>query len=68
MISKVRERRDYLYKSQQGVAEKCGLHYTTLSRIEREQRVPSLKTALKLAKAMRTKVEQLWELEPEDWV
>ena len=67
MKSKVRERRDYLYKSQQGVAEKCGLHYTTLSRIERKQREPSLRTALKIAKGLRTKVEQLWELEPEDW-
>jgi putative transcriptional regulator len=67
MKNRIKERRDYLYKSQQGVAEKCGLHYTTLSRIERERREPSLKTALKIAKAMRTKVEQLWELEPEDW-
>jgi DNA-binding XRE family transcriptional regulator len=67
MKNNLKERRDYLYKSQKGIAEKCGLHYTTLSRIEREQREPSLKTALKIATAMRTKVEQLWELEPEDW-
>jgi DNA-binding XRE family transcriptional regulator len=49
--------------SRQELADKVGVHYQTIGYIERGEYSPSLVLALKIAKALGKKVEQVFEIE-----
>lgn len=51
--------------SRQELADKVGVHYQTIGYIERGEYSPSLVLALKIAKALGKKVEQVFEIEGE---
>ena len=48
--------------SRQELADLVGVHYQTMSYIERGEYAPTLALALRLAKALNCKVEQLFKL------
>jgi transcriptional regulator with XRE-family HTH domain len=48
----LKERREHLGISQEGIAEKAGLHRTYISDIERGARNPTLKTLSRLASSL----------------
>lgn len=51
--------------SRQELADKVGVHYQTIGYIERGEYSPSLVLALKIAKSLGKKVEQVFEIEGE---
>jgi len=55
----VRHLREAIGLSQEKLAEKSGLHRTYIGSIERTEKVPSLLTILKIAKALNVHVSQL---------
>ena len=60
MGNKVKEYREYLGMSQRWLARKVGCGKTTISEVERG-RLPNVVTAIKIAGALETTVEKLWE-------
>ena len=61
MGDKVREYREYHGVSQQWLARKAKCGRTTIYEIERGGRLPNVVTAIRIARALRTTVEKLWE-------
>lgn len=51
--------------SQESLARKCSVSRRTVNEIELERRIPSVKTALLLAKALDCTVEDIFSLEGE---
>ena len=49
--------------SRQQLADAVGVHYQTIGYIERGEYSPSLVLALKMAKALNTKVEKIFSIE-----
>ena len=60
MGHKVKEYREYLGMSQRWLARKVGCGKTTISEVERG-RLPNVVTAIKIARALGTSAENLWE-------
>lgn len=60
MGNKVKEYREYLGMSQRWLARKVRCGKTTISEVERG-RLPNVVTAIKIARALGTTVENLWE-------
>ena len=56
----MKEYREYLGVSQRWLARKVGCGKTTISEVERG-RLPNVVTAIKIARALGTTVENLWE-------
>ena len=56
----VRAYREYLGVSQRWLARKVGCGKTTISEVE-HGRLPNMVTAIKIARALKTTVENLWE-------
>ncbi len=56
----VRAYREYHGVSQRWLARKVGCGKTTISELERG-RLPNVVTAIKIARALETTVEKLWE-------
>ena len=52
--------REYVGVSQRWLARKVGCGKTTISEVERG-RLPNVVTAIKIARALETTVEKLWE-------
>jgi DNA-binding XRE family transcriptional regulator len=50
--------------SRSDLAEEVGVHYQTIGYIERGEYNPSLSLALKLAKALRVEVSQIFSTKP----
>ena len=61
MGNKVRQYREYHGVSQQWRARKAKCGRTTIYEIERGGRLPNVVTAIRIARALRTTVEKLWE-------
>ena len=61
MGNKVRQYREYHGVSQQWLARKAKCGRTTIYEIERGGRLPNVVTAIRIARALRTTVEKLWE-------
>lgn len=61
MKNNVREYREYKGVSLRWLARKVGCCASTISAIEREKCVPGVYLALRIAKALGTTVENLWE-------
>ena len=59
MLSSKRER-ERLELSQRQLAALVGVGKTTIGEIEREERLPNVVTAIRIAKALHTTVEELW--------
>ena len=51
--------------TRQALADAVGVHYQTIGYIERGEYLPSLVLALKMAKALGAKVEEIFSLEEE---
>ena len=56
----MKEYREYLGMSQRWLARKVGCGKTTISEVERG-RLPNVVTAIKIARALGTTAENLWE-------
>lgn len=63
VINKIEALRVKAGLSRQELADKVGVHYQTIGYIERGEYSPSLVLALKIAKALGKKVEQVFEIE-----
>lgn len=59
MVEEFRTKREL---SRQELADLVGVHYQTMSYIERGEYAPTLALALRLAAALNCKVEQLFKL------
>lgn len=62
--NRVEEVRSMLGLSRSDLAEEVGVHYQTIGYIERGEYNPSLSLALKLAKALRVEVSQIFSTKP----
>lgn len=60
MESKLKERREQLKLTQREVANEIGIAESAYQRYERMERQPIAKTACKIAKALKTTVEELY--------
>jgi len=56
---KMKECRESLGISQERLAEYAGLHRTYIGSIERSEKIPSLVTVVKIAKALNVSISQL---------
>jgi DNA-binding XRE family transcriptional regulator len=63
VINQIEALRTKVGISRQDLADKVGVHYQTIGYIERGEYSPSLVLALKIAKALGKKVEQVFEIE-----
>jgi len=54
--------------TQQDLAEKVGVSRQTINSIESQKYIPSTVLALKIAKVFNTKVDELFELEEDDFL
>jgi len=54
--------------TQQDLAEKIGVSRQTINSIESQKYIPSTVLALKIAKVFNIKVEELFELEEDDFL
>lgn len=61
MKNKVREYREYKGVSLRWLARKVGCGTSTLCDIEKGRSVPNVRLAIRIAKALGTTVEKLWE-------
>lgn len=61
MGNKVKQYREYHGVSQQWLARKAKCGRTTVYEIERGGRLPNVVTAIRIARALQTTVENLWE-------
>lgn len=61
MRNNVRCYRLYKGVSQRWLAQKVGCSHSTLGAIERGESVPNVYLAIRIARALRTTVEKLWE-------
>ena len=60
MNEKLKDLRDYHGISQRELARRIGVGKTTISEIEREDRLPNVLTAIRIARALETTVEEIW--------
>ena len=60
MNERIKERREYFGLSQRELARRVGVGKTTISEIEGVDRLPNVETAIRIARALETTVEQLW--------
>ena len=60
MNEKLKELREYHGISQSELARRVGVGKTTVSEIERRDRLPNVMTAIRIAWAMKTTVEEIW--------
>lgn len=60
MNEKLKELRDYHGISQRELARRIGVGKTTISEIERRDRLPNVLTAIRIARALETTVEEIW--------
>lgn len=60
MNEKLKDLRDYHGISQSELARRIGVGKTTISEIERRDRLPNVLTAIRIARAMETTVEEIW--------
>ena len=60
MNEKLKELREYHCISQSELARRVGVGKTTVSEIERRDRLPNVMTAIRIARAMKTTVEEIW--------
>jgi putative transcriptional regulator len=65
VINRIEMLRSKVGLSRQELADKVGVHYQTIGYIERGEYSPSLVLALKIAKALGKRVEQVFEIEGE---
>jgi putative transcriptional regulator len=65
VINRIEALRSKVGLSRQELADKVGVHYQTIGYIERGEYSPSLVLALKIAKALGKRVEQVFEIEGE---
>ena len=61
MNEKLRDRREYPGLTQRKLARMAGVGKTTITEVEGGDRLPNVVTALRIAKALKTTVESLWE-------
>lgn len=60
MNEKLKDLRDYHGISQSELARRIGVGKTTISEIERRDRLPNVLTAIRIARALETTVEEIW--------
>ena len=60
MNEKLKDLRDYHGTSQSELARRIGVGKTTISEIERGDRLPNVLTAIRIARALETTVEEIW--------
>lgn len=60
MNEKIKDLRDYHGISQRELARRIGVGKTTISEIERGDRLPNVLTAIRIARALETTVEEIW--------
>lgn len=60
MNEKLKDLRDYHGISQRELARRIGVGKTTISEIERGDRLPNVITAIRIARALETTVEEIW--------
>lgn len=60
MNEKLKDLRDYYGISQRELARRIGVGKTTISEIERGDRLPNVLTAIRIARALKTTVEEIW--------
>lgn len=60
MKEKLKDLRDYHGISQRELARRIGVGKTTISEIERGDRLPNVLTAIRMARALETTVEEIW--------
>lgn len=60
MNEKIKDLRDYHGISQRELARRVGVGKTTISEIERGDRLPNVMTAIRIARALKTTVEEIW--------
>ena len=60
MNEKLKELREYHGISQSELARRVGVGKTTVSEIERRDRLLNVMTAIRIARAMKTTVEEIW--------
>ena len=67
MTNKISDFRKAQHMTQPQLAEKVGVsNYTVIQRYERGKVEPSVSTAIKIARALNTTVEELFPLEDEE--
>ena len=59
-MGNLKKRRKQLKLTQKAVAERIGIAESAYQRYEQKNREPGVKTALKIAKALETTVEELY--------
>ena len=64
VYNQIEEARSALGLSRQELAEKVGVHYQTIGYLEREEYSPSLVLALRISKALKQEVSELFSLTP----
>ena len=67
MKNRLKEIREQNNLTQQGLAEMVYVSRQTIIPIEKEYYVPTTPLALKLAETLKTKVENIFTLEKNDW-
>ncbi len=60
MNEKLKDLRDYHGISQSELARRVRVGKTTISEIERGDRLPNVITAIRIARALETTVEEIW--------
>ena len=60
MRKTIKRERERLELSQRQLAALVGVEKTTIGEIERGERLPNVVTAIRIAKALHTTVEELW--------
>lgn len=60
MNEKLKDLRDYHGISQRELARRIGVGKTTISEIERGDRLPNVLTAIRIARALKSTVEEIW--------
>ena len=60
MNETLKDLRDYHGISQSELARRIGVGKTTISEIERRDRLPNVLTAIRIARALETTVEEIW--------
>ena len=60
MRKTIKRARERLELSQRQLAALVGVGKTTIGEIERGERLPNVVTAIRIAKALHTTVEELW--------
>lgn len=61
MTNNLKEKRKALNLTQKQVAEKVGIQWQVYQRHENSTRLPNVLLAIKIAKALETPVEALWD-------